>query len=95
LSEETRAIHVGTADGRLAPHDLEHAIPCWAREALDFHKTETGMAVFLPSISINARGETPRLARGLRENGFPGCTKSGHRVVDGLHSIENTDSYSV
>ena len=34
----------------------------------------------------------PRLARASREMPRRICTKTGHWVVDGLHSIENTDS---
>jgi hypothetical protein len=31
-----------------------------------------------------------RVRRGAAENDFVPCTKSGQRLVDGLHSIENT-----
>jgi hypothetical protein len=36
-----------------------------------------------------ARGK-PRPARVLRENALGGCTISGHRPVNWLHSIETT-----
>jgi hypothetical protein len=59
----------------------------------DFHKFETELCAGRASISIDAKGEMPHLARGLLEVRWDICTKSGHRVVDGLHSIENADSY--
>jgi len=37
--------------------------------------------------------EKLRLAQGLREDGMRLCTNSGHSLVDGLHSIENTCTY--
>ena len=37
--------------------------------------------------------ENPRLARFLRENVRDVCTIFGHRLVDGVHLIENTWSY--
>jgi hypothetical protein len=45
------------------------------------------------SIPANESCEKPHPVRVLDENPFHSCTKSGHRPVNGLHSIENTCTY--
>ncbi len=35
-----------------------------------------------------------RICRGFRQNCIPLCTISGHRPVNGVHSIENTCTYN-
>jgi hypothetical protein len=39
---------------------------------------------------LNSHQEKLRFGLPLRAVSRGGCTKSGHRVVDGVHSIENT-----
>ena len=51
---------------------------------------------FQPGIHIDLRRcGAPKAVPGAEfaRSGFLPCTKSGHRPVNGLHSIENTDSY--
>ena len=67
-------------------------MPCQALGVRDFHKAEAEFRLPFASIPVNTKSETPRLARRLREVLLRVCTKSGHALVDGLHSIENTDS---
>jgi hypothetical protein len=68
-------------------------MPCGARELLDFHNNETDSFRRFLSTPVNAQSGNPCLARVPQENALWVCTKSGHRVVDGLHVIEKTDSY--
>ena len=43
-------------------------------------------------VGVNLCRQMPYLARGSEENELRDCTKSGHRVVDGVHLIEKTSS---
>ena len=81
-----------TAEGG-RPHIIQTQIPCGAREVHDFHKSEIISCLFA-SVAFSQRILRKAASdTGFAKTGVEGCTKSGHRLVDGLHSIENTPTY--
>src|SRR5579864_2804489 len=65
-------------------------IPCGTREVRDFHKPQ---AVVPPRARIDSYQYKVRktaCGAGFVKTRVPLCTKSGHWLVDALHSIENT-----
>ena len=57
----------------------------------DFHKLETALRCALHIDSYQCCGRNSASDAVSARSDFPVCTKSGQRLVDGVHSIENTD----
>jgi hypothetical protein len=72
---------------------FKYETPCLAREVRDFHKFEAewrpAACIDLNEYIMRKLGSDAAFARDLLRV----CTKFGHRLVDGLHSIENTCTY--
>ena len=81
-----------TAEGG-RPHIIQAQIPCGAREVHDFHRLELASGRALHIDSHQCCGRKPAFGAASLGNQFEPCTKSGHRLVDGVHSIENTCTY--
>ena len=77
----------------MSGHASKYETPCLAREVRDFHKSEVewrpAACIDLNEYIMRKLGSDAAFARDL----LRGCTKSGHRLVDGLHPIENTCTY--
>jgi len=63
-----------------------------ARFVRDFHKREIEWRGRFCLILVEPAARKSLSGAGSVRNWFPVCTKSGHWLVDGLHSIEKTDS---
>ena len=67
--------------------------PYQTREVSDFHSPET-IPRFFANVAFSQRILRKAASdKAFAKNGFSHCTKSGHWLVDGLHSIENTCTY--
>jgi hypothetical protein len=56
---------------------------------LDYSQSENKHKNVISLKDLNSHPEKRRFGRRLRPVSRGSCTKSGHRVVDGVHSIEN------
>jgi hypothetical protein len=67
-------------------------MPCQAREVRDFHKWNRSLSRTVHIDRYQCYGRNRASGAGFAKSLKDHCTKSGHGSVDGLHSIENTDS---
>jgi hypothetical protein len=72
------------------PHEAKHSIAYPARILPDFSQRGNWYGNLILLIHRKFDSEKSRWAGLRRTVSRDGCTKSGHRLVDGLHSIENT-----
>src|SRR5947209_10988236 len=63
------------------------------RPVLVSHNASISQAPFSILIAVNPLGAKGRQRRVLAGSDGTHCTKSGHVIVDGLHSIENPCTY--
>src|ERR1700752_3059704 len=84
------ALGASASPALFSGHNSEN--PCGAREMLDFHKRSRRLSRAFHIDGGRCQERNFASGAGLVRSCKADYTKSGHRLVDGLHSIENTDS---
>ena len=88
---ESKILELPSMDSRGGcRYAIRFQIPCGTREVRDFHKPQT-VPTARPRIdSFQYSVWKTACGAGFVKRRVPLCTNSGHQLVDGVHSLENT-----